>query len=88
MKRESRFDKNKGTETIIEVIIAAIIVVCICAFFFLFDAALVWVFCWALNAAGIAYIGAWKVEFSWALVIVIMLVELFLKSIFSAIKRA
>lgn len=95
MKRgTNRWSWDRGADwhspglTAIEVIITAIIVACIFILVFLFDAAIVWVFCWALNAAGIAYIGAWKVEFSWALVIVVILIEWLFKSIISVIKRA
>jgi len=44
---------------------------------------LVWCGCWALNTIGIHNICGWTVEFSWALVILLTIIETIFKSIFS-----
>jgi hypothetical protein len=43
----------------------------------------VWCGCWALNAIGIHSICGWTVEFSWALVVLLTIIETIFKSIFS-----
>ena len=45
------------------------------AFCFFIDAGIVWVICWGLNAIGIHSIGGWQVQFSWPLVIVVILIS-------------
>jgi len=49
---------------------------------FFIDAGLVWVICWGLNAIGIHTIGGWQVQFSWPLVIVVILISYLLSGIF------
>lgn len=49
---------------------------------FLIDAGLVWLLCWGLNTIGVHTIGSWTVQFSWPLVIVIIVITSLLSSIF------
>ena len=53
------------------------------AFCFFIDAGIVWVICWGLNAIGIHSIGDWQVQFSWPLVIVVILISSLLSGIFN-----
>lgn len=49
---------------------------------FFIDAGIVWAICWGLNAIGIHSIGGWQVQFSWPLVIVVILISSLLSGIF------
>ena len=63
--------------------ISVILVVAFCVLGVLgINGLLVWGICWALNAIGVHAIGSWTVEFSLALVILFIIVETILKSIF------
>ena len=42
---------------------------------FFIDAGIVWIICWGLNVIGIHSIGSWQVQFSWPLVIVVILIS-------------
>ena len=59
-----------------------LIVIAILAVCFFIDAGLVWAICWGLNAIGIHSIGGWQVQFSWPLVIVVILISSLLSGIF------
>ena len=56
--------------------------VVVLAFCFFIDAGIVWAICWGLNAIGIHSIGGWQVQFSWPLVIVVILISSLLSGIF------
>jgi hypothetical protein len=47
------------------------------------NALFIWCGCWALNAIGIHSICGLTVEFSWALVVLLTIIEAIFKSIFS-----
>ena len=56
--------------------------VVVLVFCFFIDAGIVWAICWGLNAIGIHSIGGWQVQFSWPLVIVVILISSLLSGIF------
>lgn len=51
---------------------------------FLSTAGLVWLICWLLPALGVAAIGSVAIVFSWKLALLVWLILLLLRSIFSA----
>lgn len=51
---------------------------------FLIDAGFVWIICWALNAIGVHHIGSWRVEFSWPLVLIFLLISALISGFFAA----
>ena len=51
---------------------------------FLVSAGVIWGICWALPAIGVTTIFGWTVAFSWKLVILLTLVQAFLRGIFSS----
>lgn len=51
---------------------------------FLSTAGLVWLICWLLSALGVAAIGSVAIVFSWKLALLVWLILLLLRSIFSA----
>lgn len=53
------------------------------AVMFLIDAGLVWLVVWGLNAIGIHSIFGWAVVFSWPLVVVVVVITMILRGIFS-----
>ena len=55
------------------------------AFSFLFTSGLVWLICQLFSALGIATIGTLTIVFSWKLALLVWLILLFLRSIFSAL---
>lgn len=57
------------------------------AFSFLFTSGLVWLICQLFSALGIATIGTLTVVFSWKLALLVWLILLLLRSIFSACKK-
>lgn len=54
---------------------------------FLLTAGLVWLICWLLPALGVATIGTLTIVFSWKLALLVWLILLLLRSIFSACKK-
>lgn len=54
---------------------------------FLFTSGLVWLICQLFSALGIATIGALTIVFSWKLALLVWLILLLLRSIFSACKK-
>ena len=54
------------------------------AFSFLFTSGLVWLICQLFSAFGIATIGTLTIVFSWKLALLVWLILLLLRSIFSA----
>ena len=69
----------------VSIIVACVIAVLVLAFFL--DAALVWLAVWALKALGVTSICGWTVAFSWPLVILVMVITVFLSSIFKTTIR-
>ena len=57
------------------------------AFSFLFTSGLVWLICQLFSALGIATIGTLTIVFSWKLALLVWLILLLLRSIFSACKK-
>lgn len=57
------------------------------AFSFLFTSGLVWLICQLFSALGIATIGTLTIVFSWKLALLVWLILLLLRSIFSAYKK-
>lgn len=57
------------------------------AFSFLFTSGLVWLICQLLSALGVATIGTLTIVFSWKLALLVWLILLLLRSIFSACKK-
>ncbi len=57
------------------------------AFSFLFTSGLVWLICQLFSALGVATIGTLTIVFSWKLALLIWLILLLLRSIFSACKK-
>lgn len=57
------------------------------AFSFLFTSGLVWLICQLFSALGIATIGTFTIVFSWKLALLVWLILLLLRSIFSACKK-
>lgn len=57
------------------------------AFSFLFISGLVWLICQLFSALGIATIGTLTIVFSWKLALLVWLILLLLRSIFSACKK-
>ena len=57
------------------------------AFSFLFTSGLVWLICQLFSALGIATIGTLTIVFSWKLALLVWLLLLLLRSIFSACKK-
>ena len=57
------------------------------AFSFLFTSGLVWLICRLFSALGIATIGTLTIVFSWKLALLVWLILLLLRSIFSACKK-
>ena len=53
---------------------------------FLVDAGFVWLICWALNLIGVHTICGVNVEFSWTLVLAIMIIGCALKGMFGIVK--
>lgn len=51
---------------------------------FLSTAGLIWLICWLLPALGVAAIGSVAIVFSWKLALLVWLILLLLRSIFSA----
>ena len=68
-------------KTILVVVVSLLLILGIC---FLLSAALIWGICWALPAIGVTTICGWTVAFSWKLVILLTLVQAFLRGIFSS----
>lgn len=56
------------------------------AFSFLFTSGLVWLICQLFSALGITTIGTLTIVFSWKLALLVWLILLLLRSIFSACK--
>lgn len=54
---------------------------------FLSTAGLVWLICWLFPALGVATIGTLTIVFSWKLALLVWLILLLLRSIFSACKK-
>lgn len=54
---------------------------------FLFTSGLVWLICQLFSALGIATIGTLTIVFSWKLALLVWLILLLLRSIFSACKK-
>lgn len=61
-----------------------LIVILSLALSFLSTAGLVWLMCWLLPALGVAAIGSVAIVFSWKLALLVWLILLLLRSIFSA----
>lgn len=57
------------------------------AFSFLFTSGLVWLICQLFSALGVATIGTLTIVFSWKLALLVWLILLLLRSIFSACKK-
>lgn len=57
------------------------------AFSFLFTSGLVWLICQLFSTLGIATIGTLTIVFSWKLALLVWLILLLLRSIFSACKK-
>ena len=57
------------------------------AFSFLFTSGLVWLICQLFSALGVATIGTLSIVFSWKLALLVWLILLLLRSIFSACKK-
>ena len=57
------------------------------AFSFLFTSGLVWLICQLFSALSIATIGTLTIVFSWKLALLVWLILLLLRSIFSACKK-
>lgn len=57
------------------------------AFSFLFTSGLVWLICQLFSALGIATIGTLTIVFSWKLALLVWLILLLLRSVFSACKK-
>ena len=57
------------------------------AFSFLFTSGLVWLICQLFSALDIATIGTLTIVFSWKLALLVWLILLLLRSIFSACKK-
>ncbi len=57
------------------------------AFSFLLTSGLVWLICQLFSALGIATIGTLTIVFSWKLALLVWLILLLLRSIFSACKK-
>lgn len=57
------------------------------AFSFLFTSGLVWLICQLFSALGVATIGTLTIVFSWKLALLVWLLLLLLRSIFSACKK-
>lgn len=57
------------------------------AFSFLFTSGLVWLICQLFSALGITTIGTLTIVFSWKLALLVWLILLLLRSIFSACKK-
>ena len=57
------------------------------AFSFLFTSGLVWLICQLFSALGIATIGTLTIVFSWKLALLVWLILLLLRSIFSTCKK-
>ena len=57
------------------------------AFSFLFTSGLVWLICQLFSVLGIATIGTLTIVFSWKLALLVWLILLLLRSIFSACKK-
>lgn len=57
------------------------------AFSFLFTSGLVWFICQLFSALGIATIGTLTIVFSWKLALLVWLILLLLRSVFSACKK-
>ena len=57
------------------------------AFSFLFTSGLVWLICQLFSALGIATIGTLTIVFSWKLALLVWLILLLLRSIFSACRK-
>lgn len=64
-----------------------LIVILSLALSFLLTAGLVWLICWLLPALGVATIGTLTIVFSWKLALLVWLILLLLRSIFSACKK-
>lgn len=64
-----------------------IVVILALALSFLFTAGWVWLICWLLTALGAATIGTLTIVFSWKLALLVWLILLLLRSIFSACKK-
>lgn len=54
---------------------------------FLFTSGLVWLICQLFSALGVATIGTLTIVFSWKLALLVWLILLLLRSIFSACKK-
>ncbi len=54
---------------------------------FLFTSGLVWLICQLFSALGVATIGTLAIVFSWKLALLVWLILLLLRSIFSACKK-
>ena len=63
-----------------------LIVILSLALSFLLTAGLVWLICWLFSALGVATIGTLTIAFSWKLALLVWLILLLLRSIFSASK--
>lgn len=57
------------------------------AFSFLLTSGLVWLICQLFSALGVATIGTLTIVFSWKLALLVWLILLLLRSIFSACKK-
>lgn len=57
------------------------------AFSFLFTSGVVWLICQLFSALGVATIGTLTIVFSWKLALLVWLILLLLRSIFSACKK-
>lgn len=65
-------------------VIGTILVVILAfAISYLLTAGFVWVLCWALPAIGITIIGGFVIVFSWKLALVVWIVLLLLRSLFT-----
>lgn len=64
-----------------------LIVILSLALSFLLTAGLVWLICWLLSALGVATIGTLTIVFSWKLALLVWLILLLLRSIFSACEK-
>lgn len=64
-----------------------LIVILSLALSFLLTAGLVWLICWLFPTLGVATIGTLTIVFSWKLALLVWLILLLLRSIFSACKK-
>lgn len=63
--------------------ITLLIILLTMAVSFLVMAGLVWIICWGLPLIGVTAIGSWTVAFSWPLALIVWIIYMIFRGIFS-----